>query len=126
MGSLADIAGASKGGEDPDPGQQGQRLAADVLWSDPASQPGVQLGARPGDVGILFGPDQTEVRAGASVAPGPQDGAQCQQSACPAQQMQGSELPPVWVSCGSEDERRASRHAEHRSPGLAWVPLPAA
>ncbi|KAL4457690.1 hypothetical protein ABPG75_012555 [Micractinium tetrahymenae] len=60
VGSLADIAAASKGGEDPEPERQDQRLAVDVLWSDPASQPGVQLGARPGDVGILFGPDVTE------------------------------------------------------------------
>lgn len=64
MGSLADIAAASKGGEDPDPQQQDQRLAADVLWSDPASQPGVRPGARPGDVGVLFGADVTEVRQG--------------------------------------------------------------
>lgn len=61
VGSLADIAACSKGGEDPDPQCQDQRVAADVLWSDPASQPGVQQGARAGDVGIRFGPDVTEV-----------------------------------------------------------------
>lgn len=60
VGSLADIAACSKGGEDPDPQCQDQRVAADVLWSDPASQPGVQQGARAGDVGIRFGPDVTE------------------------------------------------------------------
>jgi len=61
VASLADIAASSKGGEDPEPERQEQRLAADVLWSDPAAEPGVQLGARPGDVGIRFGPDITEV-----------------------------------------------------------------
>lgn len=32
-----------------------QRMAADMLWSDPSSEPGVQLGARPGDVGACGG-----------------------------------------------------------------------
>ncbi|KAI7845863.1 hypothetical protein COHA_000597 [Chlorella ohadii] len=60
IASLADIAASSKGGEDPDPAKPEQRLAADLLWSDPGSEAGVQLGARPGDVGIRFGPDVTE------------------------------------------------------------------
>ncbi|PSC72636.1 serine threonine-phosphatase 7 [Micractinium conductrix] len=57
---LADIAAASKGGDDPEPDSREQRLAVDVLWSDPCAQPGVTAGARPGDVGVLFGPDATE------------------------------------------------------------------
>ena len=63
IASLADIAAASKGGEDPDPDIGDQTLAADVLWSDPQNEPGVLVGARDGGVGIRFGPDVTEVCA---------------------------------------------------------------
>ena len=54
LASLADIAAASKGGDDPDPAQADQRVATDILWSDPASAPGVRPGARPGDVGACL------------------------------------------------------------------------
>ena len=64
IASLADIAAASKGGEDPDPDVGDQLLAADVLWSDPQNEPGVLVGARDGGVGIRFGPDVTEVCSG--------------------------------------------------------------
>ena len=51
VASLADIAASGKGGEDPDPAEPEQRLAADVLWSDPSSEPGIVEGSRPGGVG---------------------------------------------------------------------------
>ncbi|EFN58554.1 hypothetical protein CHLNCDRAFT_140677 [Chlorella variabilis] len=60
VASLAEMRASHKGGDDPEPQQADQRLPADVLWSDPGREPGVQLGARPGDVGIVFGPDVTE------------------------------------------------------------------
>lgn len=63
VASLAEMRASHKGGDDPEPQQADQRLPADVLWSDPGREPGVQLGARPGDVGIVFGPDVTEVGA---------------------------------------------------------------
>ena len=36
-------------------------IAADVLWSDPVADPGLELNEQRG-VGTVFGPDITEVR----------------------------------------------------------------
>eukprot|EP00887_Chlorella_sp_A99_P002192 scaffold21.g2192.t1 len=57
VATLEEIRAASKGGPDPDPAAPDQQLACDVLWSDPSDQPGVELGARAGNVGIRWGPN---------------------------------------------------------------------
>ena len=36
-------------------------VAADVLWSDPVGEPGMQVNEARG-VGLVFGPDVTQVR----------------------------------------------------------------
>jgi len=58
LGTLAQLRLASKGGTDPS-GRGASRLAADVLWSDPAPSGGVADNHARG-VGLLFGPDATQ------------------------------------------------------------------
>jgi serine/threonine-protein phosphatase 5 len=58
---MQDLRGASKGGVDPN-GQGASTLATDVLWSDPAAEPGMRTNDARG-VGLIFGPDITQVRA---------------------------------------------------------------
>ena len=66
LGTLEDLARATKGGMDPN-GLGASRLASDVLWSDPVGDPGFQPNVARG-VGMCFGPDITEVgRMGAAV-----------------------------------------------------------
>jgi hypothetical protein len=60
VGSLDDLRAANRGGMDPS-GIGSNRLASDVLWSDPTSTPGFQFNASRG-IGMTFGPDVTEVR----------------------------------------------------------------
>lgn len=66
LASLAEIAAASKGGDDPDPAKQDQRLAADVLWSDPGSQPGIEAFLRDNGLRLILrgheGPDARTLR----------------------------------------------------------------
>ena len=60
VGTLADLAGAWKGGGDPD-GEGDATIAGDVLWSDPASANEV-TGLVPNEnrgIGTMFGPDAT-------------------------------------------------------------------
>jgi|TARA_B110000967_G_scaffold202647_1_gene241879 serine/threonine-protein phosphatase 5 len=61
VGTLAELAGAWKGGNDPD-GEGDAQIAGDVLWSDPA--PGGEVtGLVPNEnrgIGTMFGPDATE------------------------------------------------------------------
>ena len=60
LGSLADLRKAFKGGLDPG-GLGAARLATDVTWSDPSNDPGfVENDGR--GVGMVFGPEMTEVR----------------------------------------------------------------
>lgn len=59
LGGLDDLRRAPKGGMDPN-GLGASRLAADVLWSDPVGEPGFQPNVARG-VGMVFGPDVTEV-----------------------------------------------------------------
>ncbi|KAK9867191.1 hypothetical protein WJX84_006772 [Apatococcus fuscideae] len=58
LGNLSDLRGASKGGLDPN-GLGAAGIAADVLWSDPVADPGLELNEQRG-VGTVFGPDITE------------------------------------------------------------------
>lgn len=58
IGSLQDLRAAGKGGLDPN-GTGRSIIATDVLWSDPAAQPGLVLNDARG-VGLLFGPDVTQ------------------------------------------------------------------
>lgn len=58
LGTLDDMRSASKGGMDPT-GMGSNRLASDVLWSDPSSTPGFEFNASRG-IGMTFGPDVTE------------------------------------------------------------------
>ena len=58
LGTLAQLRAASKGGIDPS-GRGASALAADVLWSDPAAEPGLALNEGRG-VGLAFGPDVTQ------------------------------------------------------------------
>ena len=61
MGTLKDLAKASKGGVDPD-GEGDTRIAGDVLWSDPAAAEdvtGIVENENRG-IGTMFGPDATE------------------------------------------------------------------
>jgi serine/threonine-protein phosphatase 5 len=59
LGTLDDLRRASKGGMDP-AGLGAGRLATDVLWSDPVTEPGFQENEARG-IGMTFGPDITEV-----------------------------------------------------------------
>ena len=61
VGTLKDLAKASKGGVDPD-GEGDTRIAGDVLWSDPAAAEdvtGIVENENRG-IGTMFGPDATE------------------------------------------------------------------
>ena len=60
VGSLQDLRESGKGGMDPDSANARTALAADVLWSDPTAELGLQENASRG-LGLLFGPDVTEV-----------------------------------------------------------------
>jgi serine/threonine-protein phosphatase 5 len=60
VGTLAELAGAWKGGDDPD-GEGDAAIAGDVLWSDPAPADQV-TGLVPNEnrgIGTMFGPDAT-------------------------------------------------------------------
>ncbi|KAK9839890.1 hypothetical protein WJX84_007689 [Apatococcus fuscideae] len=58
LGNLSDLRSAGKGGLDPN-GLGAAAIAADVLWSDPVADPGLELNEQRG-VGTVFGPDVTE------------------------------------------------------------------
>lgn len=58
IGSLQDLRAAGKGGLDPN-GAGKSVIATDVLWSDPAPEPGLVENEARG-VGLLFGPDVTQ------------------------------------------------------------------
>ncbi|DBA68202.1 TPA: hypothetical protein ACH3X2_013819 [Trebouxia sp. C0005] len=58
IGSLQDLRAAGKGGLDPN-GAGKSVIATDVLWSDPAPEPGLKENEARG-VGLLFGPDITQ------------------------------------------------------------------
>ncbi|DBA77455.1 hypothetical protein WJX77_000861 [Trebouxia sp. C0004] len=58
IGSLQDLRAAGKGGLDPN-GAGKSVIATDVLWSDPAPEPGLVENLARG-VGLLFGPDVTK------------------------------------------------------------------
>jgi len=64
LGTLDQLRAASKGGIDPS-GRGASALAADVLWSDPAAEPGLALNEGRG-VGLTFGPDVTAAFLAAS------------------------------------------------------------
>jgi serine/threonine-protein phosphatase 5 len=60
VGTLGELAGAGKGGDDPD-GEGDAAIAGDVLWSDPAPADQV-TGLVPNEnrgIGTMFGPDAT-------------------------------------------------------------------
>lgn len=56
---MQDLRSAVKGGVDPN-GLGSSMIAADVLWSDPVAEPGLQPNTARG-VGLIFGPDVTQV-----------------------------------------------------------------
>ena len=56
---MQDLRSAVKGGVDPN-GIGSSMIAADVLWSDPVADPGLQHNTARG-VGLIFGPDVTQV-----------------------------------------------------------------
>ena len=59
VGSIDDLRHGSKGGLDPS-GFGQSKLAADVLWSDPAKESGFKKNDGRG-IGMVFGPEVTEV-----------------------------------------------------------------
>lgn len=59
VGSIDDLRHGSKGGLDPS-GFGQSKLAADVLWSDPAKESGFKENDGRG-IGMVFGPEVTEV-----------------------------------------------------------------
>lgn len=59
LGNLDDLRQSSKGGPDPD-GEGTSRLASDVLWSDPGMDSGFVENEKR-EIGMIFGPDITEV-----------------------------------------------------------------
>ena len=61
---VQDLRAALKGGLDPN-GLGSSVVAADVLWSDPVAEPGLHSNTARG-VGLIFGPDVTQVRKLAS------------------------------------------------------------
>ena len=60
MGTLEHLRTAFKGGADPT-GKGTMEIAGDVLWSDPVPENGIKVNKLRG-VGLVFGPDATEVR----------------------------------------------------------------
>ena len=59
VGTLAELAKAWKGGDDPD-GEGDTQIAGDVLWSDPSSDVEGMIFNENRGVGVLFGADATK------------------------------------------------------------------